>query len=300
MESVLRTELLEVIPKSLAEACVRHGYCTAEVIVWYITKQLILPPDVNEVTMQKEILTPLKLPPATLDQASTWLEEMENGLNLYFKMMQNAYPRTIVAFVNDIPCGVTQYYRTSGNIWDSLYSKHQLRESNITLDRVYVMLAEFLIELKMNEEQDKTTQIVTGSNGSMYDEYVNASKGKVPSKGKGKGGDGKGGKSTWRAPCKEFWRPEGCSQGHHCPKYHPRRQPGRCAICGSTCRYTSQCARPVKPKAKNVEWDNTTWQQEEVEWQESTWEIEEYEASKAKKGKGMRSKFKGSLKERVH
>ena len=48
------------------------------------------------------------------------------------------------------------------------------------------MLAEFLIELKLHEEQDKITQIVTGSNGSVklstYDEYINASKGKVPSK----------------------------------------------------------------------------------------------------------------------
>ena len=73
------------------------------------------------------------------------------------------------------------------------------------------MLAEFLIELKLNEEQDKIAQIVTGSSGaakhSMYDEYVNASKGKVPSKGKGKGGDGKGGKSNWQAPCDEFRRP---------------------------------------------------------------------------------------------
>ena len=33
VESVLRTELLEVIPKYLAEACVRHRYCTAELIV---------------------------------------------------------------------------------------------------------------------------------------------------------------------------------------------------------------------------------------------------------------------------
>ena len=57
VESVLRTELLEVIPKSLAEACMSYGYCIAELIVWYIVKQLILPPDVNEVTMQKEILT---------------------------------------------------------------------------------------------------------------------------------------------------------------------------------------------------------------------------------------------------
>ena len=60
VESVLHTELLEVISKSLAEACMRHGYCDPELIVWYIMKQLILPPDVNEVTMQKEILTPPK------------------------------------------------------------------------------------------------------------------------------------------------------------------------------------------------------------------------------------------------
>ena len=32
---------------------------------------------------------------------------------------------------------------------------------------------------------------------------------------------------------------------------------------------TSQCTRPVKPKAKNAEWDETTWQQDEVEWKES-------------------------------
>ena len=48
----------------------RHGYCTAELIVWYTMKQLMLPPDVNEVTMQQEILTPPRVPPATLDQAS--------------------------------------------------------------------------------------------------------------------------------------------------------------------------------------------------------------------------------------
>ena len=81
-----------------------------------------------------------------------------------------------------------------------------------------------------------------------------------------------------------------------CPKYHPRRQPGRCAICGSTRHYTSQCTRPVKPKAKNAEWDNTAWQQEEVEWQESTWETEDYAAYKDKKGKGKGSKSKGKSK----
>ena len=148
--------------------------------------------------MQKEILTPPKVPPATLDQASTWLEEMQHRLNLCIKTKQSVHPRTIVAFVNGTLSGVTQYYRTVGNVWDSLYPKHQLRESNITSDRVYVMLAAFLIELKLNEEQDKIIQIVTGSNGaakhSMYDEYVNASKGKVPSKRKGKGGDG----NTWK------------------------------------------------------------------------------------------------------
>ena len=122
--------------------------------------------------MQKEILTPPRVPPATLDQASTWLEEMQHRLNLCIKTKQNVHPRTIVAFVNDTLSGVTQYYRTVGNVWDSLYAKHQLCESNITLDRVYTMLAEFLIELKLNEEQDKIAQIVTGSSGtakhSMY------------------------------------------------------------------------------------------------------------------------------------
>ena len=122
--------------------------------------------------------------------------------------------------------GVTHRYRTVGNVWDSLYAKHQLRESNITLDRVYTMLAEFLIELKLHAEQDKITQIVTGSSGtakhSVYDEYINASKGKIPVKGKGKQGDGKGGKSNWRSACDEYWKSSGCSQGHHCPKYHPR------------------------------------------------------------------------------
>ena len=112
VESVLRTELLEVIPKTLAEACVRHGYCTAELIVWYVMKQLILPPDINEVTMQKEILTPPKVPPSTLDQASTWLEEMQHRLNLCIKTKQNVHPRTIVAFVNETLSGITQYYRT--------------------------------------------------------------------------------------------------------------------------------------------------------------------------------------------
>ena len=60
----------------MAEACMRHGYCTAELIIWYIMKQLIRTTDINEVTMQKEILTPPKVPPSTIDQASKRLGEM--------------------------------------------------------------------------------------------------------------------------------------------------------------------------------------------------------------------------------
>ena len=210
------------------------------------------------------------------------------------------HPRTIITFAQEVLSGITQYYRTVGNIWDSLYLKHQLRESTLTLERVYAMLAEFLIELKLHEEQDKIAQIVTRSSStvkhSMYDEYINASKGKVPNKGKGKQGDGKGTKSKWRPACEDYWKPGGCSQGHSCPRYHPKRQPSRCAICGSTKHSTSQCSRPVKPKVKNVEWDEPTWSYEDDEWHDYQWESEEYEASKGKKGKGKGSKPKGKAK----
>ena len=33
------------------------------------------------------------------------------------------------SIVNDTLSGVTQYYWTAGNFWDSPYSKHQLRDS---------------------------------------------------------------------------------------------------------------------------------------------------------------------------
>ena len=116
VESVLRTELLDVTPKTMADSCMQHGYCTAE---WYIMKQLILPPDVNEVTMQKEILTAPKIPPLTLDQASK-LEEMQHRLNLCIEAKENVHPRTLVAFVIETLSAVILYYRTIGNIWDSL------------------------------------------------------------------------------------------------------------------------------------------------------------------------------------
>ena len=53
VESVLRTELLDVIPKSIADACMRHGYCTAELIVWCVMKQLILPHDMRSPCRRK-------------------------------------------------------------------------------------------------------------------------------------------------------------------------------------------------------------------------------------------------------
>ena len=78
-------------------------------------------------------------------------------------------------------------------------------------------------------------------------------------------------------------------------KYYPRRQPGRCAICGSTRHYMS-VYETVKPKAKNAEYeDDSTWQAE-AEWQEQAWETEECEASKSKKAKGKRSKLKAKSK----
>ena len=141
MESVLRTELLDAMPKSTADACMRHGYCTGELIVRYVMKQLILPPDINEVTMQKEILTPPKVAPATLGCA--WLEETQHRLNLCIKTKQIVHPRTIVAFLTDTMSGITHYYRTVGNVWDNLYAKHQMRDSNLTLERVFPCLRSF-------------------------------------------------------------------------------------------------------------------------------------------------------------
>ena len=52
----------------------------------------------------------------------------------------------------------------------------------------------------------------------------------------------------------------------------------------------------MKPKAKNAEWDDSTWHYEEDEWHDAQWESEEYEALKGKKGKGKGSKPKGKSK----
>ena len=66
-------------------------------------------------------------------------------------------------------------------MWDNLHNKQQMRDSDITLDSA---LSEFLIEVKLSEEQDRMAQIVTDANGTQmkptaYDEYVNANKGKI-------------------------------------------------------------------------------------------------------------------------
>ena len=42
-----------------------------------------------------------------------------------------------------------------------------------------------------------------------YDEYINASKGKVQ-KGKDKSAGGKGATRNWRQPCSDYWWPDGC------------------------------------------------------------------------------------------
>ena len=60
--------------------------------------------------------------------------------------------------------------------------------------------------------------------------------------------------------------------------------------------YTSQRTRPVKPKAKNAEYDKASNWQAQAEWYEATWENEEYVASKGKQGKGKKSKSKGKSK----
>ena len=291
VESVLRTELLDAIPRSIADACMRHGYCTAELIVWYVMKQLILPHDINEVTMQKEILTH---PMCMARGDATSIESMYKDEPAGASKDNHNIRAGSSKWHHTVPSSTIVRWAMSGTVSTSSTSCE-----NLTLERVYAMLAEFLIELKLHEEQDKIAQLVTGSSSTVKHsayEYINASKGKCPIKAKGKQGDGKGAKSKWRPACEDYWKPGGCSQGHNCPRYHPRRQPGRCAICGSTKHATSQCSRPVKPKVKNAEWDEPTWSYEEEEWPDYQWESEEYEASKSKKGKGKGSKAKGKSK----
>ena len=139
-------------------------------------------------------------------------------------------------------------------------SSISLRESSLTLDRVYATLAEFLIELKLHEEQDKIAQIVTGSSStgkhSMFAEYISASKGKVPAKGKGKQSDGKGTKSTWRPACDDYWKPGGCSARTQLPEV------SSLSDSQADVRYVRiyqafhlSMFSPSQAQSKNVEWE---------------------------------------------
>ena len=109
-------------------------------------------------------------------------------------------------------------------------------------------------------------------------------------KGKGKSSKDKT-RPKWREPCSDWWKPQGCSKGQQCPKYHPGKTPGRCTICGSTGHFTSTCTRPRKVKGKNFE-ANEDFEEALVEDEEE----EEYAVNKGKNGKGKgkkKSKGKG-------
>ena len=145
----------------------------------------------------------LKVPPSTIDQAAEWLEDMQHRLNLCIKTHQKVHPRTLIV-AGTISAVI---HRTVGSMWDTLYARHTMRDSDITMKRIYAMLAEFLIELRVVEEQEKITQIVNGMTAgtlkpTLYDEYISASKGKLV-KGRGKSGDPKGQPRTWKVPCQD-------------------------------------------------------------------------------------------------
>ena len=98
-------------------------------IVWYVMKQLILGHDINEVTMQKEILTHPKVAPSTLDQGCAWLEEMQHRLNLCIKTGQQVHPRTIITFVQEVLSGIHStiaQWATSGTVSTSSISYKSL------------------------------------------------------------------------------------------------------------------------------------------------------------------------------
>ena len=77
-------------------------------------------------------------------------QEMQHRLNYASKQSRMCILKDYCSVLSMTPSVALRSTTVQcGNIWDSLYVKHQLRESNITLDRVsgMRMLAEFLIEL---------------------------------------------------------------------------------------------------------------------------------------------------------
>ena len=163
------------------------------------------------------------------------------------------------------------------------------------------MLAEFLIELKLDEEQDRITQIVTGSNVLRSTQCMMSTsvlvKGKCLLKEKAK------------EELIEVESPIGAhlvmSSGSQMVAHKDTavqsiiQGESQGDVQSVALRVTIHLNVHVQSlKAKNAEWDDTAWQQEEVEWQEHSCETdsEEHEASKRKKGKGTRSKSKGKSK----
>ena len=122
---------------------------------------------------------------------------MQHRLNLRIKTRQNVHPRTLVAFIIE---NSEQHYPILPYHWQHLGLTPTPNISFETLTSRWTesmpCFASLLIELKSNEAQAKITQIITGHSGALmklsaYDEYVNASTGKIQPKGKGKGGEGK-------------------------------------------------------------------------------------------------------------
>ena len=109
------------------------------------------------------------------------------------------HPRTLVAFVIETMNGITQYYRTIGNIngMHALLQASAFETPTSPLDQsVCDMLLEALdASIKLNEEQEKialrscdpATTRWRQMKPSEYDEYINASKGQDGNRrGKGK------------------------------------------------------------------------------------------------------------------
>ena len=267
----------------------RHGCCTAELIVWYVMKQLIFPPDINAVTMQKEILTPPKVTPATLDQGCAWLEEMQHRLSLCIKTKQNVHPRTIVVFVNDTLSGITQYdivpLGTSGTV--SMPSINCENPTSLWIGSALCLRSSSLNSSCMKNKTRllRYSQALAAplSTPCMMSTSMLA-KGRFLRKEKVSKAMAKAGSLTGEHHMMII----GSQAVAHKDTIVPSIIHGdsRCAICGSTRHNTSQCTRPAKPKAKNAEWDDSTWHYQDDEWYDAQWESEEYEASKGKKGKG--------------
>ena len=148
------------------------------------------------------------------------------------------------------------------------------------------MLAEFLIELRLHEEQDKIAQIVTGSSStvkhSMYDEYINASKGKVLAKGKGKQ--------------KTIGSQEGALRVTIVLTFIQGSSRADVQSADRLVILPHSVLVQLSPKPRMLNGEESTWSYEDEEWYSPPWESAEYEASKGKKGKGKGSKPKGKSK----